>query len=614
MNTVILGLDAFDPKVFEALREDGKLPALSKLAGQGNYSQFEVSNPPQSEVSWTSIATGLGPSGHGMFDFVHRNPESYNLYVSLLPTRQTRLGTEFTHPHNSHTIFDEAIELGYPATALWWPAMFPARLDSPVRNIPGLGTPDIHGRLGVGVGFAADPDYPNDDQKIPVHNLSPNGKNEFAGDLPGPSRKKSHQEQNTSTGFQLSFLDNKSARLAIGRNVVDFEVGVWSPIIELKFKMGMMVSVSAITRVILTQGLPSPRLYFLPLQIHPLHSPWRYAAPRGFVKQAWGDSGGFLSLGWPQDTTALEEGLISDDQFLDLCQQIFETRKKVFLHNLKRFNEGVLACVFDTLDRVQHMFWHDRPDLIEEWYLQLDQLVGQATQLIDAKKSRLLVVSDHGFANFDYKLHINRWLEKQGYLVTTNPSAPKKSLLDVDWSKSRAYAIGLNSLYLNLLGREGKGCVSDDQKDTLLEDIQRGLSKWKTPDDKAVLNNITPSAEIDSGPYAHYAPDLVLGFADGFRASAETGLGKWGADSMEENKYHWHADHCIDPELVPGVIFSNRGFSGVSNPSYKNFTEIAIGMTPKSKAISGPPKIDDLEQADIEERMKGLGYLGGVQK
>ena len=609
MNTVILGLDAFDPKVFETLREQNKLPALTKLSDQGGYARFAVSNPPQSEVSWTSIATGLSPAGHGMFDFVHRNPESYNLYVSLLPTNQTKLGTEFARPYNSHTIFDEAIDKGYPATALWWPAMFPARLDSPIRNIPGLGTPDIHGRLGVGVGFSSDPDSPRDDQKIPIHKLSSSGKNEFTGDLAGPSRQKSNQAQKTSLGFQLSFLDENHARLVIGNKAYELECGNWSPIIELKFKMGLMVSVSASTRVILTQGLPSPRLYFLPLQIHPLHSPWRYATPRGFVKQAWGDSGGFLSLGWPQDTTALEEELISDAQFLDLCQQIFATRKQVFLKNLARFNEGVLACVFDTLDRVQHMFWHDRPDIIEEWCIQLDQLVGQVSDIVEAKKSHLLVVSDHGFANFDYKVHVNRWLEEKGYLVTTSSTASKKSLFDVDWSQSRAYAIGLNSLYLNLSGREGQGSVSDDQKDALLADIQRELLGWKNSDGKTILNAVIPSTEVDGGPYAQYAPDLILGFSDGFRASADTGLGKWSADSLEVNKDHWHADHCIDPQLVPGVIFSNKGFGGVSQPSYKEFPEIAIGMTPKAEASAPPPTIDDQEQADIEERLKGLGYL-----
>ncbi|MEA3350683.1 MAG: alkaline phosphatase family protein, partial [Chloroflexota bacterium] len=264
MKTIILGLDAFDPKLFEAMHERGKLPALSKLAEQGDYAPFAVSNPPQSEVSWTSIATGLSPAGHGMFDFVHRNPASYNLFVSLLPTQQKAFGTEFVPPHNSHTIFDEAVEKGYPATSFWWPSTFPARMGSPVRNIPGLGTPDIQGRLGVGVAFSSEVDDSGEEKKIPVHKLHQKGKSNFVATLPGPEKKKSGQAEASCIDFQLQFLDEDHARFNIGKSTLELERGKWSPIIELKFKMGFLVSVKAIVRVILTQGRTSPSLYFLP--------------------------------------------------------------------------------------------------------------------------------------------------------------------------------------------------------------------------------------------------------------------------------------------------------------------------------------------------------------
>jgi predicted AlkP superfamily phosphohydrolase/phosphomutase len=156
MHTLIIGLDAFDPGIVERMFEAGKLPNLNKYARNNGYARFEVTNPQQSEISWTSIATGLNPGGHGMFDFVHRDPASYALNVSLLPTKRTVLGTSFAHPHNAPTIFDQAAQEGYPATALWWPATFPAHLESPVQNIPGLGTPDVMGRLGVGAALCGD--------------------------------------------------------------------------------------------------------------------------------------------------------------------------------------------------------------------------------------------------------------------------------------------------------------------------------------------------------------------------------------------------------------------------------------------------------------------------
>jgi predicted AlkP superfamily phosphohydrolase/phosphomutase len=609
MNTILLGLDAFDPQIFENLSAQGVLPALTKFAEQQHYSRFAVSAPPQSEVSWTSIATGLDPAGHGMFDFVHRNPANYSLFVSLLPTRQTRLGTEFARPHESHTLFDEAIQQGYPATSLWWPATFPARLDSPVRQISGLGTPDIHGRLGVGVGYYYGETPQQADAKIPVENLEKKAGDSFSGNLAGPAQKKSDSAPSASSAFELSFQDAGRARLTLGKQTIDLTLGQWSPILEVKFKMGFMVSVHAVTRAILTRGLPEPRLYFLPLQIHPLHPMWRYATPRGLVKDAWSASGGYLSLGWPQDTTALEEGWLSDAQFLALCEEIFETRRRVFMHNLENYREGVLAVVFDTLDRVQHMLQHQRPDIIEKWYTKFDRVAGEVIARVEQmpSKAQLLVVSDHGFAEFDTKVHVNRWLEEKGYLATKPET--ESSLENADWGKTQAYALGLNSLYLNLKGREGQGRVPSDQIGDTLENLQRDLLAWHTPDGRAVFNSVRRSSELHTGPYAELAPDLILGFKRGFRASAETGLGKWKSTSLEENRDHWRADHCIDSDLVPGVLFSNQGFKGVSQPSYRDFPQIAIGMTPKANATPPRSDLNTEEQSDLEERLKGFGYL-----
>jgi predicted AlkP superfamily phosphohydrolase/phosphomutase len=160
LQTLILGFDAFDPILFESLLDRGLMPNLAKLVGMRGYSRFAVANPPQSEVSWTSIATGLNPGDHGMFDFVHREPSQYALFLSLLPTERRFGVTRFVRPYNATTIFDIAAKKGYPATSLWWPGTFPAKRGSPVRTLPGLGTPDLLGRMGVGCLYTADPRAP----------------------------------------------------------------------------------------------------------------------------------------------------------------------------------------------------------------------------------------------------------------------------------------------------------------------------------------------------------------------------------------------------------------------------------------------------------------------
>jgi predicted AlkP superfamily phosphohydrolase/phosphomutase len=611
MHTLILGFDAFDPVVFERLSGQGKLPHLTRYAESGGYSRFAVTNPPQSEVSWTSIATGLNPGGHGIFDFVHRDPATYSLSVSLLPTKRGILGTQFVPPFEARTIFDQAARQGYPATVLWWPATFPARPESPVRTLPGLGTPDIQGRLGVGTLFTTDAEQNGEKGKTAVEPLKPRGKNGFAGLLSGPARKTRKTVQQSTVEFELDLLDDRSARLTIDKKNLQIHEGEWSPVLDLSFRVGRFASIRALTRAILSRLQPGIALYFLPLQLHPLHSMWRYASPQGFVKQTWQACGPFLTLGWQQDTTALEEGCITVDQFLSLCESIHHSRECALMHHLQEFDEGVLGAVFDSLDRIQHMFWRDRPEIIEAWYEKLDALLGRVESHLDElgdTQPRIVVVSDHGFAEWDYQVHLNRWLVDQGYLVMQE-SKSNGSLQEVDWSRSRAYAVGLNSLYVNLKGREGQGCVLGEEYSSLVGALQEELLAWQGPDNRPVVRRALRQAEAFEGPLTEYGPDLVIGYSRGYRASSDTGLGKWGPNSIEPNAGHWGGDHCMDGEVVPGVVLCNHSLKDYPQPSYRDVPALTIGAEPDASGPAPPPSYSHEDEAVIEERLKGLGYL-----
>lgn len=614
MRVLIIGLDAFDPTIFERLYERGRMPNLGKYVQAGNYSRFAVSNPPQSEVSWTSIATGLNPGGHGMFDFVHRNPANYALNVSLLPTEKGFAGTQFAYPYNARTIFDQTVSKGYPATVLWWPAMFPARIQSPVQSIPGLGTPDLLGRLGVGTLFTTNPELAKGkDRKTPVSILKKGSGNGYTGLLPGPMRRVKGGAEPATLELIIEKTGARSVRVKLGKHTLDLTEGQWSPIIEVSFKMGFLFSMKAITQVILTQTQPDLQVYVSPLQIHPLSSPWHYAAPRSFVKKTWNECGPFLTLGWPQDTTALEDGFIGDEAFLDLCESIDRVRERVLMYHLDHFQEGVLATVFDTLDRVQHMFSRDRQDVIEQWYMRLDDLIGRIEQKLNEKgireKTKIVILSDHGFSEFSYKAHLNRWLLDHGY-ITPKERKDVGSFSDVDWSKSQAYAIGLNSIYLNQAGREGKGIVTGEERDTLLRRMCDELLQWQGPDGRSVVQKVWRQHEAFDGPLSSYGPDIMVGFAPGYRASSQTGLGAWEKESTEPNRDHWGADHCINPEAVPGVIFVSRGLKNFPNPSYRDIPALTIGSTPDSSSSTPPPTSSGTEDEKvIEERLKSLGYL-----
>ena len=615
MRVIIIGLDAFDPTTFERLYEQGRLPNLGKYVQADKYKQLTVANPPQSEVSWTSIATGLNPGEHGMFDFVHRDPRSYALNVSLLPTKQGFGGTRFVPPFTARTLFDQAVRQGYPATSLWWPATFPAQPQSPVHTLPGLGTPDILGRLGVGTYFSTNSELASEQgRKIPAIPLTCKGKYRCSGDLIGPIRKKRNRTETTTLPFSLELSDDQSVRLNVGSHTLDLKVGQWSPIVEVTFKAGWFLSVHAITSFILTQTQPNINLYTLPLQIHPLHALWSYATPPKFVKQIWQANGPFYTLGWPQDTTALEEGCIGDEHFLSLCEAIIAGREKVLMYKIDQFKEGVLACVFDTLDRVQHMFWRDRPDVIEAWYIKLDGLIGRIEQRLVAQglqeKTRLVILSDHGFASFDYKIHLNRWLVDNGYLVSRAGNRAASDLQQVDWSRSQAYGIGLNSIYLNLAGREGQGCVEPDQKERVLNELCDKLHQWEGVNGRPVVQTAYKARDTFSGSLMAYAPDIVVGYSPGYRASQQTGLGAWESQAIEPNHDHWGADHCIDHSAVPGVIFANEGLDNFPHPSYRDIPPLTIDVTPDSSGSAPPPTpMSDEDQDVVAERLKSLGYL-----
>lgn len=601
MRTLIIGLDAFDPTFFEKLHSQGKTPNLGKLLEAGGYSRLRVSDPPQSEVSWTSIATGMNPGGHGMFDFVHRNPANYSLQVSLLPTQKNLLGLQFVPPYNARTIFDEAVEDGYPATTLWWPATFPAKQASPVQTIPGLGAPDILGRLGVGTFFSID-DLPADpERKTAVRKLAKKG-SKYTGALEGPAKKNG----TINIDFELEIGD-ETAVLQLAKQKASFKPGEWSAIFELPFSVGFGMTVKAVSRAILT-NLNPVSIYFLPLQLHPLASPWPYATPKNFIQEQWKKNGPFLTLGWPQDTTALNEGLINNDQFLKLCEMIDEERERVLNHSLDSFDEGLLACVFDSLDRVQHMFFKGREDIIEAWYIRLDALVGRiAGRAARKKQTRILVVSDHGFGRFDYKVHLNKWLSERGYLKTKDSGS--FDLRAVDWTQTQAYALGLNSLYLNAAGREGQGIVAENNAAQTLAKLKDDLLQWKGPDGGGVVQSALIRSEAFQGPLAAYGPDIFVGYRPPYRGSAETGLGQWRSEEIQKNEEHWEADHCFDSRAVPGVLFSNDPLTNFPSPSYRDIPALTIGRDLKTQASAPPPKYSDEDQEEIEKRLKDLGYL-----
>jgi predicted AlkP superfamily phosphohydrolase/phosphomutase len=175
----------------------------------------------------------------------------------------------------------------------------------------------------------------------------------------------------------------------------------------------------------------------------------------------------------------------------------------------------------------------------------------------------LIVMSDHGFQPYTRKLHLNAWLRDAGYLVMKDGKKTGHILTDdVDWSKTRAYGVGFNGLYLNRAGRESEGIVSATEADKLMGEISRKLEALKDPKGgRSVVLKMYSSAEIYSGPRTSEAPDLVVGYNESYGCSDESTLGEITEEILEDNTSRWSGNHLMSPDVVPGILLMNRKLS-----------------------------------------------------
>jgi predicted AlkP superfamily phosphohydrolase/phosphomutase len=288
--------------------------------------------------------------------------------------------------------------------------------------------------------------------------------------------------------------------------------------------------------------------------------------------------GPFATLGLAEDTWALNEGVIDDATFLRMTYDIDREREEQFFTALDRLRSGALVCVFDATDRIQHMFWRyledghpaaaatngdgppEHADAIESLYRHNDAMLGRIrSKLRDG--DLLVVLSDHGFDSFRRGINLNAWLHANGYLaLKEDGDGSAEWFRDVDWARTRAYALGLTGLYLNLEGREAKGAVARGEEEAALKrELIRRLSGLEDAErGEVAIRELFDTSALYSGPYLEAAPDLLVGYNAGYRISWDGATGVVSGPVLEDNVKPWSGDHCIDPRLVPGVLFCNK--------------------------------------------------------
>ncbi|MHC4741969.1 MAG: alkaline phosphatase family protein, partial [Planctomycetota bacterium] len=354
--------------------------------------------------------------------------------------------------------------------------------------------------------------------------------------------------------------------------------GQWSRWIKLDFEMSMPAfvpnnHVSGICRFYLQEVSPNLRLYASPINSDPSDSALKLAEPPEFVKKISDRLGLFYTTGFQEDHKALSNKVFSDEEFRIQAGLVLDERIRLLEYALENYDDGLLFFYFSSTDLQSHMFWWDsdlkhptRNDKdagkyfqhIGRLYRRFDSIVGSILKQY-GDKATIIVMSDHGFANFRRQFNLNTWLRQQGYLY---PPEAKSLLADVDWSKSRAYGLGINGLYLNLKGRERDGIVKPgEQYNELLEEISRRLESVRDVDGRRVITRVHRSDEVYSGPATALAPDLIVGYSRDYRASWATCLGGMTEEILTDNTSAWSGDHCADVSEVPGVFFCNRPIS-----------------------------------------------------
>jgi predicted AlkP superfamily phosphohydrolase/phosphomutase len=580
---VVVGLDGLDPDLAERFMAEGKLPTFNRLKEQGCFSRLETTFPAVSPVAWSSFATSVNPGKHNIFDFLSPNRKRYVADLSSVNIgtvkRRLKIGKysipigkpEIRLLRKSQTFWKLLGEYGIFSSILRVPITFPPEKFFGTC-LAGMCIPDLKGTQGSFTFYTSNINETGtmyEGERIYVEQKG----RIIESHIPGPVNPLLKREEKLRVPFIIEVLDSKNAVMSVSGQKISLRCGEYSGWVKLKYHAGLGIRVSGIARVLIKSLEPHFAMYVTPVNIDPEKPVLPISYPDIFSVYHAKLHGSFSTLGLAEDTWALNERIIDEDDFIRQAYDIQSEREKVFFHTLKNHRKGLIVSVFDVTDRLQHMFirflFDDHPavnnndlkkyrNVVEDLYIRMDKLVADIMGKMD-DNSVLFVISDHGFKPFKWGFHVNSWLHKEGYIVLNSGEQSDKWFENVDWNSTRAYCLGMAGIYLNIRGREGNGIVDPDHEaGKLKREIRDKLLKVKNPStDQPILRDVFDADEIFKGPYRDNAPDLLLGYHEGYRVSWDSAIGRITGEIVEDNTKSWGADHCVDPRIVPGVLFSN---------------------------------------------------------
>jgi hypothetical protein len=545
---IVIGVDGMEPGFVE--RHWSDLPNLDRLRHQGTFSRLRTTTPPQSPVAWSTFITGLDPDDHGIFDFVHRNAKTRELFLSTDKTIEPRFRLSlgpYELPLQSPRVeslrrgtpfWQTLSDRGIPVAVIRMPTNYP-----PLRKgdeISGMGTPDLRGTQST---FA----YYTDDPAETSHDVSGGLIRKVAvtdshADLTieGPPDSLRKDRAYSTIGMAVD-IDPESpvARLQIGDQLAVLQQGEWSDWLPADFPLiPHVISARGMFRVFAKQLHPRFELYVSPVNIDPMKPALPVSYPTSFAEEY----GRFYTIGIPEDTSAIRQGVFDLPQFLSQTALVLNDERRMLTESLNRFEGGFLFFYFSSVDENSHILWGRHDAELLRIYRAVDASIGEAMRR--EPDAALIVMSDHGFSTFDRAVNLNTWLLVEGL-------------------NTKAYAVGLNALYLTGADRA---------------DLIRRLLAWRDPKNgRAVIETVTETHPAPENRAV--APDLIVGYAPGYRASWATGLGETPDVELEDNNDAWIADHCINAADVPGVLFTTKAIA-VPDPSLKSLSGVILKLFP----------------------------------
>lgn len=448
-------------------------------------------------------------------------------------------------------------EQDIPVTVMRMPTNYPPLEFG--QALSGMGTPDLRGTLGTFSFYTDDPEeLTRSVSGGRIIKVQLGGSTRVVLSVEGPPNGL-RKDQRYSTVDLLVDVDPEQpfARLAVEDEMAIVREGEWSGWLAPDFPLiPPLVSSRGMFRVFVKQLHPRFELYVSPINIDPDSPVLPISSPASFSRRMAEEAGRYYTLGIPEDTSALRQSVFTLPEFLSQSHLVLDDEQRLLRYTLHHFRGGLLFFYFSSVDENSHMLWGKHEDDLLKTYRAVDASIGEAERAFPA--AELIVMSDHGFTTFDRAVHLNAWLHEHGFLALQGSPGNETSLADIDWAHTKAYALGLNGLYINLAGRERHGIVQPGaEREAVMEDLRKQLLAFRDPSNDHAIVEAVSATNADT-VNASAAPDLIVGYGRGYRGSWQTALGGIPDSVVENNDDAWIADHCINPADVPGVLFTSR--------------------------------------------------------